>query len=68
MGEQHIKHLYDKTKNYYALVEDWKGALYFVIKFDWDYRKRTVELSITGYNEESLHKYHHIQPKISQQA
>ena len=65
VGEQNAKQLWDTIKNYYELAELWAGALYCSVKLDWYYKKRTVDIYITGYTKAALHKYQNIRPKIS---
>jgi hypothetical protein len=43
----------------YKITEDWTGELYLGIKLKWDYKNRTVDLSMPNYVSEALHKFQH---------
>ena len=47
----------------YKMTTDWKGKLYIGITLKWNYIKRTVKLSTTGYVESTLQELQ--QPKPS---
>ena len=64
-----IEHLISTLKRFYPKITvDWEGKLYCGITLNWDYNKRTVELSMPGYVEEVLHKYQHIPPQKPQHS
>jgi hypothetical protein len=44
------------------ISSDWNGGAYCGLTLDWDYKKRTVDLSIPGYMKAALHKYQHAAP------
>ena len=67
-GEERYRDLCDTIKNNYELKYDWSRELYWGIKLDWEYKKKTVGLSIQGYINTVILKYHHILPKTSQNA
>jgi hypothetical protein len=45
-----------------AFSKDWEGKLYCGIHIQWDYKKRTVDLSMPGYISATLHKFQHQPP------
>jgi hypothetical protein len=52
----------------YEVTEDWSGKLYCGISLDWDYKKKTVDLSMPGYIANALHKIQHKTPDQRQHA
>ena len=63
VGEEHIKHLLDiLLANYEGVHEDWGGTKIFSITLKWDYIQRTYELSMSGYIEAILNRFHHPRP------
>jgi hypothetical protein len=44
------------------MTEDWTGRLDCGIKLDWDYKNKTVDLSMPGYTADALHKFQHKEP------
>ena len=44
---------------YYETSKDWSGGLYCGINLNWNYDKRTLDISMPGYVEEALHKFQH---------
>jgi hypothetical protein len=50
--------------HYEAVSEDWEGTLFCGITLDWDYDKKTVDLSMPGYIAKVLLKFQHPHPKI----
>ncbi len=64
VGKEHADHLIKCIKTKYKLMEDWAGDLYCVIKLNWDYTARTLDISMPGYITKLLQKYkHHIPSK-----
>jgi hypothetical protein len=59
VGKEHADHLIKCIGEKYKLVEDWTGDLYCGIKLNWDYRKRTLDISMPGYVQRQLEKYKH---------
>ena len=60
VGKEHADHLIACIKEKYQLTEDWTGDLYCGINLEWDYRKRTLDISMPGYVKRQLLKYKHI--------
>ncbi len=44
-----VQHLTTSIKMDDTITEDWTGNLYCGIQLDWDYEKRTVDISMPGY-------------------
>ncbi len=63
VGKQHADHLYNALEENYEAACDWDGKLYCGVTLDWNYQKRTVDLSMPGYVAAALHKYQHESPK-----
>jgi hypothetical protein len=64
VGKKHTDHLIQCITETYELTEDWTGDLYCVIRLNWDYNVRTLDISMPGYNKKILQKYkHHVPPK-----
>jgi hypothetical protein len=60
VGKEHADHLIACIKEKYKLTEDWTGDLYCGINLSWDYRKRTLNISMPGYTKRQLLKYKHV--------
>jgi hypothetical protein len=66
-GIQYVKrddalHLSNALGQHYETSKDWSGSLYCGITLDWNYEKRTVDLSMPGYVETALHRFQHKAP------
>jgi hypothetical protein len=62
VGKQHAQHLFTSLRENYKISEDWTGELYLGIKLNWDYKNRTVDLSMPNYVSEALHRFQHPAP------
>ena len=61
--EEHAKHLLNiLLKNYEGVHEDWGGTKFCGITLKWDYIQHTCELSMPGYIESILKRFHHPHP------
>ena len=49
VGEDNDRHLIDSLKEDFTISEDRKGRLYCGINLQWDYDKRTLDISIPEY-------------------
>ncbi len=47
--KEDIDHLIEAIKTKYKLTEDCSGNLYCGIELNWDYNKRTLDISMPGY-------------------
>jgi hypothetical protein len=62
-------HLIASIEEHYTFSKDWAGQLYCgILTLNWNYTKRTVELSMSGYVTSALHKFQHPTPKCAQHA
>ena len=68
VGLTHAKHLIDALQKYYTVSVDWTGELFCGISLTWDYRGKTVDLSMPGYIEKALKRFHHAPPSQPQHA
>jgi hypothetical protein len=68
VGREHAEHLMACIKKNYNISSDWKGGAYCGFSLDWDYKKRTVDLSMPGYIKSALHKYQHAAPARPEHA
>jgi hypothetical protein len=66
LGREHVDHLIKCIKEKYELTEDSTGILYCGIKLLWDYKARTLDISMPGYIKKHLQKYKHKMPKKPQ--
>jgi hypothetical protein len=68
VGREHAEHLMACIKKNYNISSDWNGSAYCGLTLDWDYKKRTVDLSMPGYIKATLHKYQHPAPARPEHA
>jgi hypothetical protein len=62
VGREHAEHLMECIKKNYIISSDWKGSAYCGLTLEWDYKDRTVALSMPGYIKAALHKCQHAAP------
>ena len=55
------KHLMNALTDKYKITADWEGKKYCGLTLDWDYKARTVKISMPGYIKKLLQKF---KPKI----
>jgi hypothetical protein len=58
-GKEHAEHLIQALQDLYTITIDWSGTLYCGITLQWDYEKRTVDLSMPGYVDKALARFQH---------
>jgi hypothetical protein len=58
-------HLCNALLRHYEITTDWDVTVYSGITLDWDYNKRTCDISMPGYIINVLNKFQHEKPKIS---
>jgi hypothetical protein len=46
VGREHAEHLKTCIKKKYSISSDWNGMAYCGLTLDWDYKDRTVDLSL----------------------
>jgi hypothetical protein len=68
VGREHAEHLMTCIRKNYNISNDWNGGAYCGLTLDWDYKKRTVHLSMPGYIKTALHKYQHPAPAHPEHA
>jgi hypothetical protein len=68
VGREHAEHLMTCIKKSYEISSDWKGSAYCGLTLEWDYKNRTVDLSMPGYIKAALHKYQHPAPTRPEHA
>jgi hypothetical protein len=68
IGREHAEHLMACIKKNCEISSDWKGSAYCGLTLEWDYNKRTVDLSMPGYIKAALHKYQHPAPTCPEHA
>ena len=58
-NNEHALHLLQTLPQYYVAVSaDWTGTLYCGITLKWDYDQWTCELSMPGYVQHAVNKFH----------
>jgi hypothetical protein len=62
VGLEHAEHLMTCIKKKYSISSDWNGTAYCGLTLDWDYKDRTVDLSMPGYIKAALHNHQHPAP------
>jgi hypothetical protein len=62
VGREHAAHLMEAITKNYNIPSDWKGSAYCGLTLEWDYKNRTVDLSMPGYIKAALHKYQNPAP------
>jgi len=67
-GRASTQHLIDALKNLYSISIDCTGWLHLGLTLQWDYVKRTVDISMPGYVNEALHRFQHPAPFHPQDA
>eukprot|EP00804_Cyclotella_cryptica_P005738 CCRYP_000080-RC/>CCRYP_000080-RC protein AED:0.27 eAED:0.24 QI:0/0/0/1/0.33/0/4/0/743 len=68
VGLKHAKNLQQELEKHYECSMDWKGELFCGVQLDWDYKNRTVRLSMPNYVRSALHKFAHPQPARPQHS
>jgi hypothetical protein len=68
VGREHVEHLMTCIKKNYNISSNWNGTAYCGLTLDWDYKNRTVDLSMPGYIKAALHKYQHPAPARPEHA
>ena len=68
VAEDDAKHLISCLKQHYKVSEDWTGSRYISLNLDWDYDKRTCDISMPGYVERALQRFQHPMPTRPQDS
>ncbi len=61
-GREHALHLAAALKENYDITTDWSGSLFLGITLTWNYKKRTVQLSMPNYIQKTLARFQHPKP------
>ena len=48
-GKQHALHLISTLQKHYDVTIDWSGDLFCGLHLNWDYSRRTVDLSVPNF-------------------
>ncbi len=62
VGKEHAKHLIQTLETHYTISQDWEGKTYLGLTLEWDYKNKTVDLSMPGYIEKALQCFQHSAP------
>eukprot|EP00804_Cyclotella_cryptica_P003875 CCRYP_015759-RB/>CCRYP_015759-RB protein AED:0.32 eAED:0.29 QI:0/0/0/1/0/0.33/3/0/881 len=62
VGKVHAEHLINTLTGHYDISTDWDGRRYIGLTLQWDYRNRTVRLSMPGYCEKAGQRFRHSLP------
>lgn len=57
IGRENAQHLIDTLRTLYEITEDWSGNKYCGLTLDWDYDKKTCDISMPGYIEKALQRF-----------
>jgi hypothetical protein len=68
VGREHAEHLMACIKKKYNISSDCNGTAYFGLTLEWDYKKRTVDVSMPGYIKAAPRKYQHPAPARPEHA
>ena len=61
-------HLVSGIQAKHEVTQDWTGGLYCGITLKWYYTVRQMEISISVYVKDTLHKFQHPTPTIPQHS
>ena len=62
VGKENAQHLIRTLESKYQITKDWQATKFCGIDLDWDYKKRTITLSMKHYITNLLHKLQHPLP------
>ena len=65
---EHLQHLVESLKKFYEIVLDPTGRKYCGITLEWDYKNKTVDLSILDYIPMKLKEFDHPHPSRPQHS
>jgi hypothetical protein len=66
VGQENAHHLRNALLRNYEITTDWVGKVYSGMTLNWDYQKRTCDISMPGYVANFLNKFQHATPKQPQ--
>jgi hypothetical protein len=68
VGKEHADHLLACLREQYTMTTDWECSNYIGLTVEWDYDKRTCDISLPGYVKRAIHRFQHISPRKPQHA
>jgi hypothetical protein len=68
VSKEHAQHLENVLKAKYKITTDWTGTLFVGLTLAWNYKTRTVDLSMPGYVAKALERFQHPVPKRPQHS
>ena len=63
LSDDDEKHIIETLQKYYEITIDKKGQYYLGMQLDWDYDKRTLDISMPSYVQDALNRFQHPAPK-----
>ena len=66
--KEDIEFLISTIEKDYKLTIDWTGSNYLGLTLNWDYKNKTVDLSMPGYIAATLHRFQHPTPTKPQHS
>jgi hypothetical protein len=63
VGQENAHHLRNALLRNYEITTDWGGTVYSGVTLNWDYQKRTCDISMPGYVANVLNKFQHATTK-----
>jgi hypothetical protein len=67
-NKQDVHDLMTTLKELYKVSEDWTGGRYCGLTLEWDYDKRTCDISMPGYIDRALQRFSHPPPTKPQHS
>ena len=58
-SRKHSEHLLAVLHTQYEFTTNWTGSTYLGITLKWDYINHTFDISMPGYIDAALHRFHH---------
>jgi hypothetical protein len=68
VGKEHADHLLACLRQQYTMTTDWDCSNYIGLSVEWDYIKRTCDISLPGYVKRALHRFQHTAPRRPEHA
>jgi hypothetical protein len=68
VGKEQAQHLIDVLQSKYTITIDWEGTKYVGLNLTWDYKNRTVDISMPNYIHKALQRFEHPTPKKPQHS
>ena len=63
-----VHHLINSVREYFKCSIDWEGQKYIGLTLDFNYSKKYVDISMTGYIPNAFHTFQHKPPERPQDA